>query len=117
MKHLSNLHAHLVKHKTLSIIAITEAIIIVVLLVYIASFRTMLTQSTQAQDGNEADNQITQAVLACNKLPPTERPPCAKAVGIQVESLFASPEDRIKQCIKMRPLMVRYCQEGLLNAN
>lgn len=109
MERLTNLHKHLFKHKALSSIAITEGVIIVFLIVYIFSLGP--TTLIKAQSNSEADNQINHAVFACNKLPPVERPSCAKAVGIQVQSLFGSPEDKTKQCMKLFPLLVRYCQE------
>ena len=112
MKHLSNLHSHLVKHKTLSTIAITEAIIIVVLLIYISSLKTALTQRTQAQNGNANSELITQEVILCNKLTPPDRPVCARTVGMKIATLFTLPEERLKQCMKFFPLLVRHCQEG-----
>lgn len=113
MRHLSNLHAHLVKHKTLSIIAISEAVIIVVLLLYISSLKTTFTQRTQAQNGNANSQLIAKEIFLCNKLASSDRPVCARMVGMKIATLFIEPSDRIRECMKMLLLMVRYCQEGL----
>jgi len=109
MERLTNLHKHLLKHKALSAIAITQGVIIVVLIIYI--FNLGPTTLIKAQGNSEADNQITQAVLACNKLSPLDRPSCVKGVGIQVGSLFSSPAEKLRQCRKLFPLLIRYCQE------
>lgn len=86
---------------------IFEALIIIFLLSYILSVRSPLEVSGSAQET------IDQAITACLILPPADRPACARSVGVQVASYFSSPEERILQCMKLRPLWVRYCQEGL----
>jgi len=109
MKSLTNLHTHLIKHKALSSIAITEGLIILLLIAYIFSLGP--TTLIKAQSSSEPDNQISLAVFACNKIAPIDRPSCTRAVGVQVKSLFSSPGEKIKQCRKFFPLLVRYCQE------
>lgn len=88
------------------------------LFIFSSAYKPQQTISTQAQSSESPlEAEINQDVLACKQLPPTDRPACARAIGQKISSLFPSAEDRIRQCIKLRPLLVRYCQEGLLNAN
>ena len=98
--------------KTLGSIAILEAIIILSLFGYI--FQQKRLGIIEKEVLASSSESIDQAISACNQLPPTERPACAEKVGIKIATLFENPEEQILQCMKLRPLWVRYCQQGLL---
>lgn len=102
---------HLKNPKTLGILVFAEALFIFGLLVYISTLRN--TTTTQAQNGNGNSQLISQEVGLCNKLAPPDRPSCVRIVGAKIANLFSSPEEQIKECLKTRPFLVRYCQEGL----
>ena len=96
--------------KTLGFIVILQTLIIIILAAYIlpSSRKTEITSLAQ-----QSQEMVNQDVAACLKLPPTERPTCARIVGMKIATLFDSPEERLKECMKLRPLWVRYCHEGL----
>src|SRR4030042_4088397 len=100
--------------KTLGIIVILQTLIIIILAAYIlpSSRKTEITSLAQ-----QSQEMVDEDVAACLKLQPTERPICARIVGMKIATFFESPEERLKECMKLRPLWVRYCQQGLVLAS
>lgn len=109
--------SHLTFHKkiltshVLGAIILAQSLIIILLLVN--SYNLRKTLGSESKSNGSASSQINQDVAICNRLQPEERPACAKVVGVKIAMLFSTSEEQILECMKMRPLMVRYCQEGL----
>lgn len=97
--------------KILEVIILFQTLIIIAL-----AFNTLSMQTRVKVDVlGQAQEIINQDVLVCNRLKPQERPACAERVGVKIATLFPSAEDRIRECMKFRPLFVRFCQRGLLS--
>lgn len=110
-------NSHLAFHKkiltphVLGAVVLAQSLIIILLLVN--SYNLRKTLGAENTGNGTASSQINQDIVVCNRLQPEERPNCAKAVGVKIAMLFSTSEEQILECMKMRPLMVRYCQEGL----
>lgn len=93
-------------------IIILQSLIIIGLLANSYSIRKALVNGVSGQADGPSQT-IDQDVSICLSLSNEEKPNCAKMVGAKIVVLFSSEEDRIRECMKFRPLLVRYCQEGL----
>lgn len=98
--------------RTLAIIAIIEAIIILLLGSYILQIERLgiIEKKVKAQGQETIDADIA----ACRALPVNMRAECAEKIGVKISTLFESNQDRIRECMKFRPLLVRFCQKGLI---
>ncbi len=99
----------------LGIIVIAQAILIVYLSITINYLRASISKPSVIAAEAEQSAVINQDVTACKQLPHEEAITCAKTTGIKIKSLFISTEEQIKECMKFRPFLVRYCQEGLIS--
>ncbi len=76
-------------------------------------YKMRVLNSTLTAQVISSSELITQKVEDCFRLPFEEREACAEEVGRSIAILFPSPQEQIRECMKFRPVFVRYCQKGL----
>lgn len=96
----------------MAIIAIIEAIIIVILGSYVLTLERsgLIEKKVKAESQESLDSEIS----ACRSLPVNMRAECAEKIGVKIATLFETNEERLRECMKFRPLLVSSCLEGLI---
>lgn len=73
---------------------------------------------------NNRNNTVTQVLAEtapdsdeeyklCLNMPVSDRPTCAKAIGMKLAGQPISNDDKIRNCMKLRPVFYRYCLDEL----
>ncbi len=94
------------------IIILLESIVILFLIFYIINLNYVPALSNTPE--NTFSQEISRDVSTCLSLNSSERAACAKITGVKIKGMFATTEERFKECMKFRPLYIRECQAALL---
>mgnify|MGYP006891173711 CR=1 FL=1 len=99
------------KKKHLGLIILAQSLIIVLLVFYIINLN--YTPALSSSSESTSSEQISKEAATCLSLDPSDRPACAKIAGVKIKGMFSTTEQRFQECMKFRPLYIKYCQEGL----
>jgi len=113
---MKGLFKNLYQPKFLLLIIILQTLTLIG--VYISSQLTPDSSTTQVLAQTTAD--FDEDIKSCLKLPVSERPICAKMIGVKLANTQVDMTEKVRQCMKLRPIFVRYCLSelrlSLLNA-
>lgn len=95
--------------KILLVIIILQSVALAAVFASLKVSQDYTSTQVLAQTADDQDEEIR----TCLKLPVGDRPTCAKMIGMKLASQSIEAGEKVRHCMKLRPLFVRYCLNEL----
>lgn len=95
--------------KILLVIIILQSVALAAVFISFKASQDYASTQVLAQTADDPDEDIK----TCLRLPVADRPTCAKMIGMKLASQNIEEGEKVRQCMKLRPIFVRFCLNEL----